>query len=239
MKFLYRCNRGLGDHIICKGIYNQIPKEYDEVIVITDQECYKPSLKHLYDSRSFILTKEEFDDLCEHHYLDEITEKDCLLSGFEWINRFDKFRTKWIHHYSNGIYKTFLEQFYAQVKLNPEISWTKFSIDNRDISEENRILNLYKNKKIFLHDDFQRGYIIKNEYKIGKDYIFPDKNITDNIFNWVPFIQQCEEIHVIDSCFLNLIDRIDINSNAQLYLHDYAKRWEVPTLKKNWTIIKE
>ena len=51
MKFLYSCNRGLGDHIVCKGIYNQIPKEYDEVIVVVNDENYKPSLYHLYDIR--------------------------------------------------------------------------------------------------------------------------------------------------------------------------------------------
>ena len=232
-KFLYRVNNGYGDHIICKGIYNQIPKEYDKIIIFVEDVRQKNSLKFLYDYRAELVTKEEFDELYSNHQLDDITEKDCFLSGFEYCGVFDKYRTKWNPYYG----KNFLEQFYNQVNLPVYLSWTAFDIGYRDVLTENQLLQLSYTSTIFIHDCPLRNFIIKDEYKIGRKYIFPYTNITNNIFNWIPVLQRCKEIHCIDSCFSNLADRIQLRPDVKLYLHNYAKKWQLPTLKKKWTII--
>lgn len=240
MKAIYKCNEGLGDHIICKGIFNNIPDKYDEINIVVKNDDFKKSLIHLYDpNRVKLLTKSEFVNLYKAGYFDEITEKDCVLSGFQFIGRFSHYRVDWKFTYS----KNFVVQMYEQCNVPFSDSWLKFSIDNRNILNEDRLLEKYKNYKIFYHDDPSRGMTIKSSFKEShlnnKNAVFPDNSETNNIFDWIKVIQNCEEIHCIDSCFLNLVDRIETNYETKLYYHTYAKNWEYPLLTKKWTWVTD
>lgn len=234
MRALYRINIGIGDHVICKGIFNNIPSKYDEIVNIV-QEKYKNSLSHLYDpNRVKFVNEQEFRELTKQGYFDNLNPEDFFLYGCSYVGKFEKYRVK-----PKDPDENFMIMHYEQAKIPIGDSWRHFSIDNRDIESENKLLKKYGHYKKFIHNDPKRGFLIKQKYKLD-EYIWPDPNITDNIFNWIGVIKNCEEIHCIDSSFLNIIDRLELNPNVKLYLHEYARPgWQLPILKKDWIRIKD
>jgi hypothetical protein len=65
--------------------------------------------------------------------------------------------------------------------------------------------------------------------------------LTDNLFDFCDVIEKAEEIHVIDSSFMFLIDCLPYEApNQKLFVHRYARpnaAWNLPILKKPWVIL--
>jgi hypothetical protein len=68
----------------------------------------------------------------------------------------------------------------------------------------------------------------------------PLKALTNNVFDYCTLIERAEEIHVVDSAFMFLVDNLSYsNPRQKLFVHRYARQnppWNMPVLKKPWTI---
>jgi hypothetical protein len=82
-----------------------------------------------------------------------------------------------------------------------------------------------KSRKIFLHDDPARGYVIHK--LINRQEAFsPDfSDWNQSILRYVNLILEADEIHVIDSAFFHLVNTFA--PRAKLFLHQYP-RWPRP-----------
>ncbi|MHB8660319.1 MAG: hypothetical protein ACYC75_00045 [Minisyncoccota bacterium] len=227
---------GLGDHIMCHGIVREHCKMYARVAIFS-----KP---HNYISVSFM-----YRDL---QNITIIKGDDAFAKKFIFLNKFKmgKYRYDKImilgHRYLNQTSNIpFERQFYQLANIDIGRKWNNFFIQ-RDPKREEALIGKVPLPKeyVFVHEDPARGFVIKRDY-INKDYaIFtPNKNLTDNIFDYCAIISQAKEIHVIDSSFMFMIDCLSYeNSDQKLFVHRYSREnpdWQLPILKKNWTIITE
>ena len=80
-------------------------------------------------------------------------------------------------------------------------------------------------KKIFMHDDKARGFIINNQH-IERGFILsPNKNVDQSILRYAAYIIEAEDVHCIDSAFFWLADSLP--TTGRLFLHKYS-RWQRP-----------
>lgn len=134
----------------------------------------------------------------------------------------------------------FDETFYRQVNINYEKRWTSFKLNRDENIEMNYFnkFNIKENSYNFYHEDIDRNYKIKDDYKTN---IIITTNMikTNNIFDYCYLIENATEVHCIDSCFRCLVEHLNIK--GKLFFHQYSKGtdgWNVPYSKKTWKVIR-
>lgn len=128
-------------------------------------------------------------------------------------------------------------EFYRQAGIRFSARWDRFFI-NPDLMPAG-----VRQKKDFVlvHEDPARGFYLRPEkLPAGAEVVrvLPGR---ETIWDWLPEIYQAREIHVIDSCVLNLIESLR-GVTAKLYFHRYARPRIVdganyPTLFGPWNVI--
>ena len=138
---------------------------------------------------------------------------------------------------------SFEKQFYHLAGVNFNKKWDNFHI-NRNLEKERNIKNNIIqtiDPYVFVHDDIQREMKIDESLLKDKLVIRPASSYSNNIFDFCTLIQAASEVHVIDSCFMFLIDQLQYDAPGQkLFVHRYSRYnddWLLPELRKNWKII--
>jgi hypothetical protein len=125
----------------------------------------------------------------------------------------------------------FDQEYYRQAKVDFSVRWDKFHVIRNKTIEE-RAENV---QFALIHTDPSRGIVI-DERKIDSPIIFRIIKRA-NVFEYLWMIQYANQIHVINSSFLLLIDSVE-TVTPHLYLHTYATPDKpVPSLRKKWNII--
>ena len=125
--------------------------------------------------------------------------------------------------------------FYEDAGLNYNISYDYFPIDNIKKIQQ---YEPPKGNYVFMHEGGSSGeWMIKDKFK-GPPYKIVRPNPEVSMLRYCDIIKNAKEIHVIDSSWIQLIDRIDIT--GELYFHQYARPtdWDM-RLKKDWIYIHE
>ena len=240
-KILVYHHLGLGDHIICHGIIRELYKR-----------C---SCLHLFCKQHNVDTvKKMYADLANLHI---ITADDNIAN--EYINRSGCIYDEVIKiGFSLNQSESFEKQFYRMVGVDFNKKWDSFKIPYNygfvGISI-NRLFNYLSlpEKYIFVHDDdrFKINYdLIKSKkYMVraqdiprGRSSVFTQRDVVANsLTDYIKILTNAQELHVIDSAFLFLIDCLDYDySHQKLYIHRYARQnpdWCLPTLRKPWVIL--
>jgi len=216
---------GLGDHIICNAIVREYSKRGDLTIFCKEQ--YYESIYFLHrDLKNLHIVKvKEHSDIFE--FLRDKDSNSIIIIGYGGKN--------W--PYPNMTYN---ENFYLQAGISFEKRWTSFYFE-RDIERENKLFDSLNINQpyIVLHEDKTRNYVIDRMFVKNRNIISIDISLTNNIFDYYKVFENAEEIHVIESCFLFLIDSIELK-NKPLFAHRYARVYDwfnLPTLKKPWIIL--
>ena len=119
--------------------------------------------------------------------------------------------------------------------------WNSFYVERdrekeHTLSQKMRAVGAY----IFLHDD-ARYPIDPIKVHSRLPTLRPDIHLTNNIFDYCDVLEHAEEIHVMDSSFMFLVDCLPYaNLRQRLVVHRYAREnmeWNLPILKKNWEIL--
>lgn len=121
--------------------------------------------------------------------------------------------------------------------------WNHFRVDR----QPSREFELPAGKRyVFLHDDPKRGFKIDGTKlprarKIVRPEPLPDKQGgAPCIFDWWATIEQADEIHVIDSAFLCLIDSLPHLRAKRIVFHRYARPGgRPPSTIKDWEVIDD
>lgn len=222
---------GLGDHIVCNGLVREQCKRYDRVGLF----CFpnnETSVSFLYrDLKNFRLhVIRSHKDAARFSFRNRFTWGDTHYDSILHVGSFD---------IESGI--KYERQMYKFAELPLEILWSSFSVERdgereRSLSQKMHAVGPY----LFLHDDAR--YPI-NHKKISSTLpmLRPDTSLTDNIFDYCGVLEQAEEIHVMDSSFMFLVDCLSYtNPRQRLFVHRYAREnmeWNLPVLKKDWQII--
>ena len=238
MKSIYIVgHQGLGDHILCNGIYRTMAEQYN-LCVLAVNSTYAKSIKEMLKDVKNIKIISYPDIIFEPMALahrDKLEKK-----GFQVLS---------LGYYGNNFFqdknKRLDENYYHQAGLPIEFRWEKFKYI-RDIERENKLFSLLIKSRtpyIFLHQDIKRGFKIKNELLLHNfDTIEPlSHNSKFTVFNYIKILENAEQIHCIESSFTALIESIETKGN--LFAHRYARpeakndyKHEF-TYKKDWQIL--
>lgn len=226
-------HQGLGDHFMCHGIVREYAKKYDRVGIFSKPNNLTSVRFMFRDLPNIEIYSGMDEDARRHIFLNKFKlgksrYQKVVIIGFENLNR------------ESG--EQLEKQFYRLAGVPFEKKWDSFYID-RDQSREQELYKkiIEQEPYIFVHDDSR--YPIDNA-KLPQQYLVvrPQKGLTDNIIDYCSVIEKAKEIHAIDSSFMFLIDCLQYqNPEQKLFVHRYARPdnapWQLPILKKNWTIL--
>jgi len=216
---------GLGDQITCNGLVRELYKRHPKLYVYSKLK-YFYSIEFMYRDLEN-LTVLPMEEIGAHNMV-----------SYHGVNNF----------YNLGLLPgtTVEKGFYQQADVDFNKKWESFKIV-RDPERENRLFNhfnLKPNEYIFFHDDTSRNQAIKLEKIENKNLpIFRAKpEHTNNVFDFCKIIENAKEIHVIESCFMFMIDLVFKNifiHDTKLFIHRYTKSiqpFEYPTNRLNWRL---
>jgi hypothetical protein len=135
---------------------------------------------------------------------------------------------------------------YKEANIPLECKWSRFFVQRKKGQEKwvyQNTLELKKDEYVFVHDDWDRGYKINDKYLPtgGLRIIRSNEGSMLDIFSYLKVIENAKEVHCIDSCFLNLIDCMQLR-NEGLFFHQYVRRsnqFVTPTLRLDWEVLKD
>ncbi len=228
---------GLGDHIVCAGIYRELAKRYKFCIVPT-KKMYAASLGSLLGSASNIYISPFID-----------AHSNGLMLRQRQITKFFGTSVVDLGFFGSNFLESkilnFDEQMYAQANVNFEMRWTTFDpIRNHD--KERKVFESYgvnPGEYIFLHEDSTRNFVINRKIINSKlKVVQPSpKYSTNSITDYMLLIENAAEVHTIESSFGALIESMNIE--IPKYAHRYARRKVVNnprtafTYKNNWVVL--
>lgn len=222
----------LGDTLICNGLVREYCKKYSRVGIF----C----IPRYFASVSFM-----FRDV--QNLQIEMVKDHRRKQYFRWLNIFrfgnshyDEIRTIQ-NDPETGIIAE--RQLYALAGIPHEKKWGSFFVE-RDFPREESFLARVAGATpcVFMHDDsIYKSAIDPAKITSPHAVVHADPKLTDNIFDYCTLIEQADEIHVVDSVFMFLVDLLPYsNPRQKLFVHRYARHnppWNLPVLKKKWTIL--
>ena len=228
-------HQGLGDHILCSGLYRAISENYDLCVIPVFQKNYLAVKKLLRDESNIqVISYGNWMPTMEAHrdFLEKVGYKILNLGGFAGGDipkgmRFDNW-------------------FYEQANISFSARWDKFKYE-RDTRKESALFKklVNKNRKyIFVHEDPIRGYTLDRKHLPNNyEIIFADPRLGKIFtpFDYYKIIENAEQIHCIESSFGAFIESIQIPGAK--FAHRYARpeaksdyRQEF-TYKTKWHVI--
>lgn len=238
---------GLGDHIICNGLVREIANQNRDVIFyLFSKAPYVKSNHWMYRDVENIKILGAYSEYPDHAVLEFIQNKNLgmnlLRTGYN-INEISNMvpdgepQLLKIGHefFNNGV--QFDNSFYNQFNMDFCKRWSSFYI-KRDFEKETSLFESFNMERGYtvIHEDSYRRMVVRD---VNRDNcLVIDKNITENIFDYLTILENASEIHCIESCFLFLID--SFNFKSKLFSHRYARQYPpnlAPTLKNKWTIL--
>ena len=240
MKTLYIYhNLGLGDHIICNGLVRCYAKQYDKVFVFCKPHNVN-SVEYMYrDNKSIEILP--VGDVEAKYFVKRNPQYNYLVVKATFGNR--KKISKDIIPVTQVFKMPFDIVLYNIAKIPIEDKWNKFYFE-RNIEREKEVYKQFGliegDRFAFVHEDRERGAGITKHLPDMK-IVHPDIMLKEelNVFDYLYIIEKAEEVHCIDSAFLNLIDCMQLRDTG-LFFHKYVRdgsRRKIPSLKMNWKIL--
>lgn len=231
-------HQGLGDHILCAGIYNFKALQAKRVYIFVKSNYVKDVKRLLANRRKAIVIpvprKKFWIYLKVIIAVSKAARSNLLLLGF-----------------FGGVYLQesirFDECFYLQAKVPFDYRWESFYMRSKNSDQLLKELNLNLEEGeeyIFLHEDRTRGFTIDRE-KLPKglriiEPLPPTRRWS--ALDYVEVIKCAKEIHVIESSFAALIESLQIMEPPK-FAHRYARpnalydqRYEF-TYRSYWTVL--
>jgi len=216
-KFYIYHHLGLGDHFICNGLVRELIKDKSEPCLFVKHHNFD-TVAQMYEDTNLKLVGVSDDS--------EILERCAkgvsgIQVGFGNLNQFDAFD----------------KQFYRLAGVPFEKRWESFKVNRCEKKEQSLIYQLNLPEKFaLLHEDESRGYAIDRN-KVNLPIVKVSQISGFTMIDWLGVADLAEEIHVIDSSFMFLLDSVE--TKVPLYIHRYSRSnpdWLLPTLTKNWII---
>ena len=228
-------HQGLGDHILCAGIYREYAKRFPHVVLPVKATYYRSVKKMLRDSVNIQVLSYPRETLMKLHQ--------------DFLSHFGYEKLK-LGGYGFGFFSDptlrLDETFYHQAGIPLSSRWDSFYYE-RDAQKENelhRLLGCLEQEYIFVHDDSTRGFKLR-ESSLPKNIRvvkpIPELASKYTIFDYLKVIENAKEIHCMESSFVAMIEsfQIDVPKFAHRYARPEAKSNVVFefTYKSPWTVL--
>jgi hypothetical protein len=231
-------HQGIGDHILCSGIYREYAKRYKHCVIPVYGEkvsILRDLLKDVENMQLIFFKSELWEMKMQVH-------RNLLrFFGYDSLN---------LGHHGKNFFrdpdKRLDENYYLQAGIPLEARWNSFNYV-RNIEKEIELYNLMgcaDQEYIFVHDDISRNFCIdESRLPKGIKIIRPDMRLAKkfSFFDYIYIIENAYQIHVMESSFGALIESLvlDVPKFAHRYARPEAKsdfRHEF-TYKSNWKVL--
>ena len=231
-------HQGMGDQILCSGLYRYLAKDRPLCVVPTTETNFNSVSQMLADVENIRVEpyKGSYDNvrMDAHASLLKKLGFEVLRLGYSGKGFF------------NDPKKRLDENFYIQAGVNISERWDGFRIDRNPEKEASLFDRLVpKNSKyIFIHEDPSRGFDLDLD-KVPRDVamVRPVSELSKEftVFDYLKIIENSWQIHCIESSFCALIESMqyDIPKYAHRYARPEAKadyRHEF-TYRSKWEIL--
>ena len=211
---------GLGDHIICNGLVNEMSR-HKNIYLICKMQYYK-NIRYLYRENNNVkvipLTKVMTRSIKSEKKISK------LLSFFLFTKiNYIGFQQE------EGDY--FDELFYKQANIDFKYRYMSFYVPN----DSENMINIPNSKFRLIHKESSLGNYNLNIESDDLINIFVSKELGKNIFSYIDLIKSAQEIHCVDSAFIHLVDSLKLSNS--LYFHDVRKDKYKFNLNNKWKII--
>lgn len=211
-------HQGLGDHLICNGIYREYASKY-VLCIVGVNKMYEQTIKRMlvdvpniriasYPSKYFNAYS-----LAHAKIMQGIEGFDVLKLGLLGKDFFMEPNLRLDAH------------FYKQANLDLELRWVNFKY-GRDEEKEKQLFEYFGCKDsdyIFLHEDESRNFLVRRDLiPPNVRIIQPDISLREfDIFDYAMVIENAREIHCIESSFAAFIDMLPFD--VPKFAHRYAR----------------
>jgi hypothetical protein len=207
---------GLGDHIICLGLYRELAK--------TNQNLVIPVRGHNYESLKGLLG-DKLNIRLLSFPKSSAEESMSVLSKLLSKTGIKELRLgHWGANFAQVGYR-FDRSFYSQAQIPFEYRWKSFEYP-RNYSEEKALFESYRvepGKYVFLHEDQSRGFVInRNLLKSDLKVVEPRYGkLRIPIQSYRLLMENAAENHLIESSFAAFCESIEIRGSRTA--HRYAR----------------
>lgn len=244
-ELLIRTHLGLGDALICNAIVRSFCKTH--AVTFLHKQHNSTAIAFMFrdlDNLSLISTRNTEGALpqgCKDD--DEVADLMCkeVKKCGKQVLGLGMYGEKRFWQHAPG----FDAGFYAQAGLPHDTRWNGFKCAR----QESRELEVPKGKYCLVHDDAERGFIIPPEALPLKrmSIVRPDRTLKNKngdacmIFDYWGWMDNAEEIHLIDSSFAILFDHLHLPKfqNKKVVLHLGLRPNEYPPARlKEFEIVR-
>lgn len=231
-------HQGLGDHLLCGGIYREYASRYP-LVLISVTKNYAPTLKSmLADLVNVRIISFDFPILDSRLKL-KMESQALLLQkiGFDVLH---------LGAFEAGFFKDptkrLDENYYDQAGLDLRHRWDSFDVP-RNLERELELKSLlvpHGSNYIFVHDDESRNFNIRSEYfPKGMLVVRPQISLSDkfSFFDYLSVIEGAAEIHCIESSFAALIEGMQIKGRK--FAHRYARPEALNDFRHEFTYLTD
>jgi hypothetical protein len=231
-------HQGLGDHMICIGLYREQAKLFKKCVLPINSRHFKAIKNMLNDVTNIQVVKQGSPSRALQI---ETQAKFLNILGYKLV-----LLGKYLPNYFDNTGIRFDEKFYKQANVDFDFRWKSFKF-SRDLNKEDELYNKLvgsEKKYIFVHDDEERGLKI-NFNLLPRDFAIirpkPSLSRQFDISNYTKIIERAQEIHCIESSFAAFIEgqNLDITKFAHRYAREETKismHYEF-TYRSEWNII--
>jgi len=128
------------------------------------------------------------------------------------------------------------DEYKYAVSSVPFLEKWNLSIRRNKIRENQLFHNLVTNPKYIIVHNIGSNFKFKLDIPdsfIDHQVIYIEEQ-TDSVFDWISIIEKASYLIMIDSCFANLVDQLNIKVNKMLILRSDVRF--TPVFKSNWVI---
>jgi len=225
-------SRGLGDIIIALPIakwYHQLGYR----VLWPIDEKFHSSFKNTIDYVDFIPFK--FEATLAGFYTNPLKilhENKCvkIITLYSYLSKFP------IHRIDLYASLTFDQYKYAISNVPFEEKW--HLIIRRNKNREDNLFNKLVDQENYIviqeqGSNFKSNPIIPNEFKNYKKIYINES--TDSIFDWLKVIENAKSVFLIDSCFANLVEQLNLKIDKYFIFRSQCNF--TPIMKSQWKFI--
>jgi len=229
-------HQGLGDHILCNGLYRQFSEKGSRVFISVKKNYY-PELSNM------------LSDLENVTFLRMPNYKSWKTTRlFQLIGKILRMQVVGLGSYGTGFFPQgvrFDMNFYDQAGIDFNHRWDSFCAA-RNLDKELELferLGCNTEQYIFLHEDSARDFKINRDLLPENTRVVTPLSPTEGYFlvDYRLVIEKAYQIHVIESSFAAFIESIPIE--VPLFAHRYARHHALHdfrhefTYKKPWRVL--
>lgn len=208
---------GLGDHIICNGLYREKMRSHRRAVFVVkwaNRKTIREMFADLEDLWIVPLPSTVADSIQ--------VQLGRMLGALGWeVLRLGFYGDDF---FTSGDERPFDQQFYHQANVPFDYRWSKFLLPKHIACDSPTTLarpNPY-GSQVFIHEDKVRGFVIDPKYyERATKVVRASKAMGMSFFDFSYALESADEVHLIESSFLALAD--SISPRGKLFVHEYSR----------------